>query len=613
MFREGQFASTKARIEIHTIEITYHNAMAQRRGGFCISVRHGRREAILIGMRENDDMLHELPSVSEYRLVPAAALRQIKAVCSEIGKFAAMLQPTFLRSGALLLFLGIAGPTEAQPVGPSSSIETLLAQENFNLVEEVRVFYRQRSFAPAWSGSPTAETNARQALAALSHAGEDGLDQARYEILAPPAGGPAARDVVITAAVLKYMQEVKTGRFDLERLDFDVALPAQQFDAVAALAGALLQDRLGSILAGLAPPHLEYATLKSALAHYRAIAARGGWPLLPVNTNFTGKDAPLLLQRLSYEDSSVAITPQGANLAPAIKRFQAHHGLEPDGVVGIRTLAELNVPAAARAEAIGVNMERWRWLSPALEADRIVINVPDARLQLWLNGAAVLISRVIVGRPHDPTPILRAEGAGVTINPPWTIPASIAVREILPKLKKNPSYLASQDMVLLDGPPGDPQGLHVNWRAIRDGTFPYRIRQHAGPRNPLGSVKLELPNKFDVYLHDTPGKSIFALASRGLSHGCVRVEEILPLASYALAADLSSVDKIARMISSGDTKYLPLDRKLPVYFLYWTAFTDVNGVMEFRPDLYGRDQRLIAAMTVHLTQLAGDPVKCSRG
>jgi murein L,D-transpeptidase YcbB/YkuD len=220
---------------------------------------------------------------------------------------------------------------------------------------------------------------------------------------------------------------------------------------------------------------------------------------------------------------------------------------------------------------------------------------------------------VIVGRPANPTPILRAEGAGVTINPPWTVPHSIAVKEILPKLKRNHAYLASQDMVLLDGPAGDPEGLHINWRAIPAGSFPYRVQQRPGPKNALGQVKLELPNKFDVYLHDTPGKAAFNAPQRDLSHGCVRVEQILPLASFALSASPDVIGIIQDGIGTGQTSYLPLKKKLPVYFLYWTAFAGADGAMQFRPDIYGRDQRLIAAINADPSRLAaGETAPCRR-
>lgn len=262
---------------------------------------------------------------------------------------------------------------------------------------------------------------------------------------------------------------------------------------------------------------------------------------------------------------------------------------------------------------IAANMERWRWMPAQLEPDRIMINAATAELELWLGGKVVLTSRVIVGRPNNPTPILRAEGAGVTVNPPWTVPHSIAVREILPKLKANPGYLAKENMVLLDGPPGDPQGLHINWRAIRAGTFPYRVRQMPGPHNSLGRIKLELPNQFDVYLHDTPARSLFARDRRALSHGCVRVEQILPLASYVLAADLSVTDRITQAIAAGKTEYLPLHKTLPIYFLYWTAMPGPDGTIRLAADVYGRDRRLVPLMQAQPVRVASAASGCARG
>jgi len=269
-------------------------------------------------------------------------------------------------------------------------------------------------------------------------------------------------------------------------------------------------------------------------------------------------------------------------------------------------------PDPHQRDIIAANMERWRWLPRRLEADRIEVNAASAELTMWLGGRQVLSSRVIVGKPATRTPILRAEGAGITVNPVWNVPHSIAVKEILPKLKRNHAWLASQDMVLLDGPPNDPQGLHVNWRAIPAGTFPYRVRQAAGARNPLGQVKLELPNRFDVYLHDTPGKSSFNRASRALSHGCIRVEQILPLASYALSADQNSVALIQDAIGQGETRLLPLSRKVPIYVLYWTAIAEPDGSLRLVRDLYGRDQRMIAAMHRQTLRVAAAEPGCRR-
>ena len=266
-----------------------------------------------------------------------------------------------------------------------------------------------------------------------------------------------------------------------------------------------------------------------------------------------------------------------------------------------------------KSETVAANMERWRWLPAALEPDRIMVNAASAQLELWLGGKLMLTSRVIVGRPSSPTPILRAESAGITVNPPWIVPRSIAAKEILPKLKRDRGWLASHDMVLLDGPAGDLQGLSVNWRAIPAGTFPYQIRQYPGPHNPLGQIKLELPNRFDVYLHDTPDKAAFGRSRRYLSHGCVRVEQILPLASYALAADLSAMQYITQTIESGETATIPLHKRLPVYFLYWTAVSGPEGKLNYYPDVYGRDGRLIAAKRAQPLRIASIDPPCMKG
>jgi murein L,D-transpeptidase YcbB/YkuD len=316
--------------------------------------------------------------------------------------------------------------------------------------------------------------------------------------------------------------------------------------------------------------------------------------------------------RLEAEYPSLA----GADTITALKRFQEWHGLEADGVLARATLAALNVPAADRARQIEANMERWRWLPRPLETSRVTVNIPTASLVLLVDGKIALESRVVVGKPATPTPILRADSVGVTVNPPWTVPRSIAVKEMLPKLKRNPAWLQSQHIVLLNGPPGDPHGLGVNWRALSAAAFPYRLQQLPGPDNALGQIKLELPNRFDVYLHDTPGKAAFAAARRALSHGCVRVQQILPLAAHALSDDSrEAAQRITDAVAEGKTRYLPLPRTLPVYLLYRTADADAAGEARFWPDLYGRDKRLLERLQRPAPELrlAAENAKCPTG
>ena len=471
----------------------------------------------------------------------------------------------------------------------------------------IREFYQKRSFSPAWSA-----TDAKILLGVLGQAAGEGLDPADYAV--PQESDPASHDMALTRAAIRYVEDVRIGRPQLKSLDSDVGLPAPAFDAAAGLAQALQTHHLALFLAEAPPPSPQYAALKRALSEYRTIRDRGGWPQLPpsVTKELAADGSEAVRNRLIVEDPKLAADPD-EDLTVALKHFQSRHGLAEDGRLGPRTYAALNVTADTRVGQIIANMERWRWLPRAFEDNYIAVNVPDASLTLVLQKHAVLTSRVVVGKPKSPTPIMRAEGAGITVNPPWNVPQSIARKEILPKLKANPRYLKSEDMILLDGPAGDPYGLKVNWRDIPANTFPYHIQQHPGRNNALGTIKIELPNRFDVYLHDTPAKSAFALSTRDISHGCVRVQRILPLASYALSQSLDAMVTISDAVSTGETRYLPLQKKLPVYFLYWTAFADSDGSIQFRSDLYGRDERLIAAMNKNKPLRVSSISNCERG
>lgn len=514
------------------------------------------------------------------------------------------------RAARILLCLaaisGAGAPVSIAAEPQASAIPELAAQLADGDIM-VRDFYRLRGYQSAWHGPDIGILQA-----SLARAAAEGLNPDGYTPVLQ--GSPEIRDVNLTRAALNYLHDIRQGREALRLADSDVALPQASFDAARALNDALNANALASLLAESVPQSPDYIRLRDALKLYRAIDDRGGWPnlALPLKdlAGLTDRQAHGLRDRLAYEEPAMA-DASSPDLAAGLRRFQRRHGLAPSGHIDSATIAELNVTAAYRIKQLAANMERLRWLPRDLEPDHILVNVPDAQLSLVLGGKEVLVSRVIVGKPATPTPILRAEGAGLTVNPPWNVPESIARSEILPKLKADRSYLKKQDMVLLNGPPGDPYGLTVAWRSIPKGTFPYLIQQHPGGGNPLGTVKLELPNKFDVYLHDTPAKKYFARANRDISHGCIRVERILPLASYALSKTPDDMAVIVDAISRGETKYFPLKRQLPVYFVYQTAFPDAAGVLQFRPDIYGRDQRMIAMQNAKASRIDAFRVACA--
>ena len=477
---------------------------------------------------------------------------------------------------------------------------------------QVLAFYQSRNFQPAWSGDAQAGDMAGEVRAVLARAHEQGLSDDEYKSsrdgsgLAPGSEGAEAAgyDLALTDAVLRYARDVRTGRVQPSAIYEDAELPAARFDAVADLNQALANHGIAKFLAALPPTHPEYRRLAEALAHYRGIANEGGWPSVPGQSEIklNGKDDRLnpLIKRLVFEDPILAAIgkPSMTELRDAVKRFQVRNGLDDNGRVTSETLGALNVPASIRVAQIAANMERWRWMPRTFEPRYIAVNVPDESLAFVHDGTVALRSRVIVGRKTSPTPITRSTIVAIVANPPWNIPGDIAARDLLPHLRQNPNYLASQNMVIVDAPADDPHGRKIDWRKIIPAEFPYAIRQLPGPATALGALMLDSPNDFDVYLHDTPNKKFFEFDQREISNGCVRVQQIFPLASLALTGDAAEgMDRLAKAAKSHETQRLVLDRPLPVYFLYWTAMANADGQVGFRPDRYGRDAILIAALT----------------
>jgi murein L,D-transpeptidase YcbB/YkuD len=364
-------------------------------------------------------------------------------------------------------------------------------------------------------------------------------------------------------------------------------LSAPAFDAAAVLERAASGD-VAAVLDGLAPADPGYRRLQAALAQYRAIVRAGGWPRVPYMAKLKRGDSDPAVEKLRkrlvveglLDPAAVGSPDFDAGLEAAVKRFQALHGIAVDGTVGSGTLAALNVSASIRLEQIRDNLERWRELPRDWPATRIEVNVPAAWLTVVERGEPGLSMRAIVGAEKHPTPVLRARMNAVLFNPPWNIPTSIIKKEILPHMRHDPRYLERNHYVYV-GKPGASA-----------------LQQLPGPDNALGRIKFELPNMFDVYLHDTPSHPLFTRVIRTLSHGCVRLEDPRQLALYVLGTGKTawSMDDIDTAIALGDTRRVPLAHSIPVYLLYWTAFVDPDGAVEFRDDIYGRDLRLDAAL-----------------
>jgi murein L,D-transpeptidase YcbB/YkuD len=378
-------------------------------------------------------------------------------------------------------------------------------------------------------------------------------------------------------------------------------IPGETFDPAPDVITALKGNDLDKLADTLAPPHPAYQKLVKALATYKDLAARSGWAEIPGDkeVKLDGADprVALVAERLKAEGYDVT------DLPAALALFQTRHGLKPDGRVGKGTLAELNISAADRATQIAVNLERWRHLPRDFGTDYVAVNTADATVALYRDGKPVLNLRAITGDRRHATPVLMSRITAVTFNPPWEIPPSIANKEILPKLKKDPTYLAANNMVVVDGSLTDPSGTFTNWMQYDGKPLPFRFRQRPGAANSLGDLKFEMQNPYNIYLHDTPSRALFNKDDRHLSHGCVRVENPRELALALLSfTPLWDMDAIESAINARRTTRTAIKPSVPVYVLYFTALVDDAGNATFRDDAYGRDPSIAEALSRPLAQ-----------
>jgi murein L,D-transpeptidase YcbB/YkuD len=335
-----------------------------------------------------------------------------------------------------------------------------------------------------------------------------------------------------------------------------------------------------------------YANLVAARVRYAAIIAAGGWPTVPTGKalKLAADDprTPIVRERLNIEGYAAgpAPTPPPAGAPPArpapydvplvaaLRDFQAANGLKADGVLTAQTTAALNVAPEARLASIDANLERERWLPRDLPADRIEVDIGEPRATLIAAGAPALTMRAIVGQPTKRTPTFASQVVAVEFNPPWIVPPDIAARELYPKAKRSPGYFARNDFYVSGG----------------------QLIQRAGPKSSLGYVKFDVPDAFDVYLHDTPARSLFAKDKRWLSHGCMRLENPRDLAAALLAPQGWNRAAVDAAIAAGATRTVRLKTPMPVFVVYRTVVADAAGHTSFRPDVYGWDAKLSAAL-----------------
>jgi murein L,D-transpeptidase YcbB/YkuD len=491
-------------------------------------------------------------------------------------------------SAALIATL-FAFPAHAAECDVAQAMRALEGDVRLN-AEDVLAFYDTRDGGGcAWD-----EEGAGALVSTLMAAGDHGLDPALFhaDLLAEREGTEpvegAERDVLLTDAALKYAIALTRGLSGERPSKADRAQGSRaNGEIIDALIDAQMHGHVRDWLDGLAPTFEAYVRLQGALATYRAIAEAGGWPSVP--EALTGKRRsrliPLLKRRLAIEgdlsfDDGSTVFDEG--LRAAVERFQARNGLRVNGKLTAKTIERLNVSASERVAQLSVNLERLRASGRDLAATRVEVNAPAATAILYRDGGVQLRMNAVVGAPGHDTPTLTSAIDTVILNPTWTVPQSIIQNEIKPAIKRDRKYLTKN---------------HMYWAGEQ-------LVQEAGPHNALGRVKFDFPNRYSVYLHDTPARKLFLDPERAQSHGCVRLEKPVELAVELLRDD-PRWDRAAieEAIEAGATRRIALSEAMPVVITYQTAFVDEEGLVNFRQDIYGLDTQLTLALSQRVAAL----------
>lgn len=503
----------------------------------------------------------------------------------------------------------------------------IVADPRLNPREAVMRFYQRRDFQPAWISRSGPLPQLEILLQTIDRAAADGLREMDYNFwnLESAMGRDAlysegiermsvpdlaALDVALTDAMLRYAAHLSFGRVRPEELPSSFAGNEEPpiRDLPGELAEAVSIGRLKGFIQGLSSQNQQYRTLKETLQRYRQIRTEGGWPQVSNESRMEIGDSGARVRTLHRHlkitgdlqaDPWLPDDRFSAPLEAAVKRFQRRHGLNADGVVGSRTLKALNIPVETRILQLMLNMERWRWLPEDLGSRYVIVNIPAFELRLVDHRTETLSMRVIVGRKKRPTPVLFSRLTYLEVNPYWNVPQKIARKDLLPKIQANPEFLVRQGIQVFDSwqedaPQLDP--LAINWTNLSENHFPYRLRQIPAARNALGRIKFMFPNAQSVYIHDTPGKSLFRKARRLFSSGCVRVEDPMALAVQLLKDQQWTRRRLEKYSAAHQNSAIALRTPVPVYLVYFTAWTDAGGRIHFSEDIYDHDRDLLLAL-----------------
>lgn len=482
-------------------------------------------------------------------------------------------------------------------------------------------FYLERNFQAAWHdelGRPTS-----QALALVDEIGRIGRDgllpqDYHYRRLTGLARGAfrdsVEFDLLLSDAAANLSRHLLMGKVNPESIAPDWKATPRQRDLVDVMLDLTTSANVAERLEQLRPRQIRYTRLQKLLDQLDANPAPA-WPALArhsaIKPNTRDSRVPAIRERLRYwgdmVSTAVPAEPEfyDVELQVAMRSFQTRHGLDTDAVIGPKTLEALNVTPAERRQQVVLNLERWRWLAEDLGQKHVLVNIAGFELKVIDNNETVMRKPVIVGRHYRRTPVFSDRIRYLVLNPTWTVPHKLAVKDKLPDIKADPGYLQRLGFTMFDQQQNVVDPTQVDWTNINQRTFNYRLVQAPGPQNALGQVKFMFPNSYDVYLHDTPSRELFSKSDRAFSSGCVRVAEPLDLAELLLKDNVLKDNgmnraQIEAVLAKGELSTVFLKNPVPVHIEYWTAWIDSSSQVNFRSDIYERDPPLAAALAVPL-------------
>lgn len=539
--------------------------------------------------------------------------------------------PQFMFAGALALVAGsgvlaeeptsrpadgaIAGQSATfarQPVldEASAAIRDLLAKggKRHEFLEKrddaaVAEFYAERNYAPAWLPEGVITDRARALIDRITAADTDGLDPSVFSLPSRDLGiyakaSPevtARADVMLSRAITAYARTAYAGHVDPSTVSKNIGYERHLPDLIEALRTIAASPDPVETLVAYNPPHREFAALRNRLADLRNVKEVDEPIEIPpgksLKLGIEDARVGFLRQRLDLPTNVAAPALYDETVAEAVKDFQRSAGLKVDGIVGPKTTAALNADPVDPIPAILVNMEKWRWMPRDLGAFYVRVNIPDFTVEVYKDGASVHSTRIVVGKPSQQTPVFSDEIEYAVVNPAWNVPASITRNEMLPAARRNPGALRGyQVFALIKGRYRAVNPQRINWRRIDAGRI--QLRQPPGRQNALGKVKFMFPNKYSVYLHDTPAKSLFQRDYRAYSHGCMRVMNPMEFAEALLSGEPELDSAYLESLYGSRERRVNLNTKVPVHVTYLTAWVDESGSLQLRDDLYGHDGRI---------------------